>query len=102
MMQAYTRLQRHKNALKCISEAEKLNKSYKKVGINTNYFKKNEIVRQKMEMDSILHYQSTVLKIKQNSISEAQATFEKQNTKKNSKNWEAYKILGSYLQKKTT
>lgn len=30
-----------------------------------------------MEMDSILHYQSTVLKIKQNNISEAQATFEK-------------------------
>ncbi len=44
-MEAYTRLERHKNALKCLNDTEKLNKSYKKVGINTNYFKKNELIK---------------------------------------------------------
>lgn len=84
-MEAYTRLERHKNALKCINEAEKLNKSYKKMTVNTNYFKKNEIIKEKMEMDSIISYQSAVLKIKQSNINEANTFLEKENAKKNMK-----------------
>jgi len=61
--------------LKCINDAEKLNKSYKRTGINAYYFKKNAIVKENMEMDTILAYQSSVLKLKQNSFNEAKAAF---------------------------
>jgi hypothetical protein len=53
--------------------------------VNTNYFKKNEIIKEKMEMDSIISYQSAVLKIKQSSINEANTFLEKENAKKNMK-----------------
>jgi hypothetical protein len=53
--------------------------------VNTNYFKKNEIIKEKMEMDSIISYQSAVLKVKQSSINEANTFLEKENAKKNMK-----------------
>lgn len=53
--------------------------------VNTNYFKKNEIIKEKMEMDSIISYQSAVLKIKQSNINEANTFLEKENAKKNMK-----------------
>lgn len=53
--------------------------------VNTNYFKKNEIIKEKMEMDSIISYQSAVLKIKQSNINEANSFLEKENAKKNMK-----------------
>ena len=74
-MEAYTRLDRQKNALKCLIDAEKLTKSYKKILVNTNLFRKNKIVKEKLEMDSLISYQATVLKIKQSNLNEAKSIF---------------------------
>lgn len=52
-------------------------------------------------MDSIVSYQSAVLKIKQNSINEANSVLEKENSKKNMKRGEVFNILGAYLKKVT-
>lgn len=62
--------------------------------------KKNEIIKEKMEMDSIISFQASVLKIKQGSLSEAQIIYEKENSKKTVKHGEAFKVLGKYLQNK--
>jgi len=43
-----------------------LSKSYKRSDVKAFTFKKAEIVKEKMEMDAILSYQNSVLKLKNN------------------------------------
>lgn len=45
------------------------------MGISTHYFKRNEIVREKIEMDSIISYQTAIIKLKQCNLNEAKLIF---------------------------
>lgn len=45
------------------------------MGISTYYFKRNEIIKEKMEMESILVYQTAIMKLKQASLNEARLIF---------------------------
>ena len=53
-----------------MAESEKLSKSYKRSDVKAFAFKKSEIVKEKMEMDAILSYQNSVLRLKNNNKSD--------------------------------
>lgn len=68
MMEAYSKLDNYKSAQQCAANSEKLSKSYKRTAINTYYFRKNDINREKIDMDAVVAYQNTVLRLRHNNI----------------------------------
>lgn len=59
MMEAYTKLDRYKNAHECLTQSQELSKSYKRTDVRAAYFRKTELAKDKMEMDNILDYQNS-------------------------------------------